>query len=107
MVWMYFNSEKAFNFLKQYGIVYTLRPAGKKMPPKKAIVDIRHHSRRTEFKPERTYVRDVVLGVESMIKNFVPLSGFDTLEEWIAETIRLSGEHKVWRLFKVEREGRR
>ena len=103
MPWMYFNSEKAFNFLKQYGIVYTLRPAGRRMPAKKMVVDIRHHSKKTEFKATRFYVRDVLIEIPSMIANFAGMSGFDSLNEWIEEAKRISGAHKVWRLFMVKK----
>jgi len=74
------------------------------MPAKKMVVDIRHGSNQTEFKAIRFYVCDVLLDLSpSRVANFAGLSGFNSLNEWIEEAKRMSGAHKVWRLFMVKK----
>lgn len=104
-MWMYFNSDKAFNFLKESGEVFTLRPAKERSPAASAIVDIRHKKKKTEFKARRTFLRAVMLDgpYDAILDTYAPRTGFESLEEWKDEALRLSGEHEFWNLFRVER----
>ena len=100
---MYFNSEKAFGFLKTTGHVYTLRPVGKRSPAEEIVVDIRHKSRKTQFRAMRVFLRQINLSgpYNEILKTYVPETGFSSLEEWTQEALTLSGPQNWWNLFEV------
>lgn len=102
-MWMYFNSEKAFEFLKNTGHVYTLRPLGKRSPAEEIVVDIRHRSRETQFKAMRVFLRQVNLRgpYDEILRKYVPETGFGGLDEWKQEALTLSGAQIWWNLFEV------
>ena len=102
-MWMYFNSDKAFKFLSRYWIIYTLRPIGKRKPAERVIVDIRHHSKKKQFKALRFFEGKVTFDDE-ILKEKVKYSGFKNIEEWKAEARKIIGTDKgSFNLFKVIR----
>jgi len=79
---MIFKSVKALNFFLEKGKVATMRDTLYKVG-KKVIVK---HGNRVVAK---ALVDKVVLNTDTMRIKYFDISGFDTLDEWLEEAIRL------------------
>lgn len=98
---MYFDSDKAFAFLKENQHVFTLRKQKQSEKPL-SRVEIWRLGKPANLAGFKVRVDNLpecelhYLGQE-IIQN----SGFASLEEWKQEAIRLSGHQDVWSIFYV------
>ena len=92
-----FDSDKAWRFLSTHGFVYTLRKPGKSSPPADQELEIWRKGKSTGIKAMKVRL-GVVSSAEDLVE-YVPRSGFSSVEEWLAEAHRLSGESRIWDLF--------
>jgi hypothetical protein len=99
---IWFNVEKARNFLLEHGLVYTLRPHRRKREGtdmlcfngfgKKGIVDVTYVG---SFGDEGQFD-------EELLDDVVPYSGFDTLKDWLDAAFTLSGTSGCHYLYRVK-----
>lgn len=103
-MWMYFESDKAWNFLREHGEVYTLRGPAKsgRATISEIIVILRRHGKDTGFRAVRKFVREIIPNVTVFEDEWIEKSGFDSEREWLQEAEHLSGIQPYWRLFHVK-----
>ncbi len=104
---MYFNSDKAWAYLKKYGKVATLRDASRTAGNSR--VSIWRNGEDTGLRGFRSCIRymswntlvDFVPDVGKISDFYVKISGFGSLGEWVQE-VRKFGNPKILRMFIVE-----
>jgi len=92
---MRFDSDKAFSFLMEHGIVATMRVNRKvrigsrygDLYVKGMIVNIVRNGKRVA----RGIIVDVAPNTPENRERYLPISGFQTIEEWVQEARRLHG----------------
>ena len=108
---MYFNSDKAWGFLLEHGCVFTLRLPNLYAKPNGLVPSGLVDFYRDNAFTGRTGFKKLVSTVDNKGQNttshcaplsvFVSNSGFASVEEWLAEACRLSGEQEAWGVFEV------
>ncbi len=104
---MYFNSDKAWTYLKKYGKIATLRDASRS--ERSSRVSIWRNGKDTGLRGYRTCIPymaynklvNFVPDVANIADFYVSMSGFDSLIEWLKE-VQKFGNPKLLRMFIVE-----
>lgn len=100
---MAFDVTPVYNYLKEHGYVYTIRP----WPSHDQRV---HLHRAHKWTGDLAY-KTMICGDEGedlltrTLVSFVNESGFDSVDKWLALLIRMHGEYMTtnkWFIFKVE-----
>ena len=110
---IYFKSTKALNYLLKHGFVYTLRGRFRKRYCRwietKRIFKCPVETVKTtrDSKPlgkAVVYLIGMVniISEKEKLKKYVKHSGFNSVDEWIDEFIRLNGKHPIAFLYKVK-----
>lgn len=101
-MWMHFNHDIAWKQLKENGQVSTLRGPGP--TPNDMLVFIKRHGKETGLRAIRKFIIEVVFDGEDdcILEMALPSSGFESVDDWKAAALEMSGEQEYWRLFVVE-----
>lgn len=109
---IYFKSMKALNHLLKHGIVYTLRHRFRKRICKwndfrrvfECPVELVKTSRKSKpiAKAVVYFVSMVNINYKKDLEKYVEHSGFESVDEWINEYVRLNGNHLIAVLYKVK-----
>jgi len=108
---MFFNSDKAYNFLSRHLLIYTLRECRYRHKKNRYEVEIWRNGWFTGLRGTKVLVeclRDVkdIGTLRNILERYVEYSGFTSVEEWLNEVERLSGKVPLdlWLVVLTEKE---
>lgn len=98
---IHFDSDRAYNALIGNGFCYTLRHYRDNAPEEQRVRIIRD-SRDTGLRASKNLIATVTDEEYGCLDGYVSRSGFSSVDDWLAEAVRLSGESEKWDLFCVD-----
>ena len=101
---MHFDSDNAYRQLSVKGRVATLRKGkvGERAKLTNVNVRIFRHGKDTGLRANILLIRHIEFDCDdSVLENYLPISGFSSIKQWKDEAIKLSGKQMIWRLYVV------
>jgi len=97
---MIFRSKKALDYLLQTGSVVTFRTKKRYYPNKEWVTDRRGGKKIADV--AIYYITEVEISDRKRLEAYVYRTGFDSVDEWIAEIRKLHGDVKYGHLYLVK-----